>query len=162
MHRAFKLTKDITGLHYERFLRAAVKSFPVFMLVWRDQFTFRPSARTVRRHLRPFQIRVRHSNRWPGNIMFGHKAELIYYRSAPETLQVLERPGSMMSWLQPHFPEDLAFFGPDRKCALASVTHERDIWILDRAFAQALPKTVGTCEENINDKDWKDFYDYVV
>jgi hypothetical protein len=161
MRSSLKLTKDITGRDYERFLRAAFKRFQSFMLVWRDQFTFKPSARAVRRHLHSFEIRHRRSSRWPGNIMYGHKGDVIFYRCDPLALQVLERPGSLFSWLQPDFPEDLAFFGPDKRCAFVSVTHERDAWILDLEFGRSLPKHICLAEEKIDDKDWKKFFDYV-
>jgi hypothetical protein len=93
--------------------------------------------------------------------MFGHKADVVFYRSDPEALQVLERPGSLLSWLQPHFPEDLAFFGTDGRCSLASVTHEEDVWILDEDFARSLPKHIVLAKDIINAKDWKEFFDYV-
>jgi hypothetical protein len=161
MYQSFKLAKDITGLEYDRFLRAALGRFPFFMLVWRDQFTFRPSARAIRRHLGPFEVRQRRSNRWPGNVMFGHKADIIFYRSDPESFQVLAGPGSLLSWLQPYFPEDLAFFGADRRCLVVSVTHEKDVWILDREFARSLPKRIVLRPDTINEEDWKEFFDYV-
>ena len=131
------------------------------MLVWRDQFTFKPSARAVRRHLRPFHIRSRRCSKWPGNNIFGDKADVVFYRSDPEALQVLERPGSLLSWLQPHFPEDLAFFGADGRCKLVSVTHEKDVWILDEEFARSLPKHIVLAKDMINATDWTKFFEYV-
>ncbi len=94
--------------------------------------------------------------------MFGHKGDVIFYRFDPQTLQVLERPGSLLSWLQPDFPEDLAFFGNDRQCSFASVTHERDVWILDLEFGRSLPKRIRLTEDIIDEKDWREFFDYVV
>ena len=107
MHKAFTVTKDIAGEDYSKFLRLASERFPTFMLVWRDQFSFKPTARTIRRELQPLQFQHRRSSRWPGNIMFGHKGDVITYRFGERALTVLERPGSLFGWLQPTFPEDL-------------------------------------------------------
>ena len=80
MRKAFIVTKDIVGGDYSEFLRIASDRFSSFMLVWRDQFSFKPTARDIRRELEPFQLRRRRSHRWPGNIMFGHKGEVITFR----------------------------------------------------------------------------------
>ena len=65
-HRSFRVTKDIAGGDYKKFLRAAALRFPLFMLVWREQFSFEQSARAIRRDLKPFELRHRRSSRWPG------------------------------------------------------------------------------------------------
>jgi hypothetical protein len=143
MHKSFIVTKDIAGEDYSKFLRLASERFPVFMLVWLDQFSFKPTARAIRRELQPLQLHHRRSSRWPGTIMFGHKGDVITYRFDEQALAVLERPGSLFGWLQPTFPEDLAFFGADQRCAFASVSHEREAWILDVEFAHLLPKRFG-------------------
>jgi hypothetical protein len=47
MHYGFTVTNDIAGEDYGQFLRIASERFPSFMLVWRDQFSFKPSAGTT-------------------------------------------------------------------------------------------------------------------
>jgi hypothetical protein len=161
MHHGFTVTKDIAGKDYGQFLRIASEQFPLFMLVWRDQFSFKPSARTIRRELQPLQLRHRRSSKWPGNVMLGHKADVITYRFDQQALEVLQRPGSLFGWLQPTYPEDLAFFDSDQQCAFASVSHEKEAWILDLDFGRSLPKRLGLTEESIDEKDWKEYFDHV-
>ena len=73
---------------------------------------------------------------------------------------MLERPGSLFGWLQPAYPEDLAFFGHDERLAFASVSHEKDAWVLDVEFARLLPKQFGLSEESIDEKAWKNYFDH--
>ena len=161
MHHGFTVTKDIAGEDYGQFLRIASERFPSFRLVWRDQFSFKPSARTIRRELKPLQLRHRRRSNWPGNVMLGHKGDVITYRFDQQALKVLQRPGSLFGWLQPAYPEDLAFFDSDQQCAFASVSHEKDAWILDLDFGRSLPKRLGLMEESIDEKDWKEYFDHV-
>src|SRR5436190_15320726 len=119
MRYGFTVTKDIAGDDYRQFLQIASERFPSFMLIWRDQFSFKQSARTLRRDLQPLQLGHRRSSKWPGNVMFGHKGDVITYRFDRKAIDVLERPGSLFGWLQPAYPEDLAFFDSDQRCAFA-------------------------------------------
>jgi hypothetical protein len=160
MRDSFRVANDITGQDYEQFLHAASLRFPYFMLVWREQFHFKPSARAIRQQLKPLEVQHRLRTKWPGNIMYGHRGLVVTYRFEALGLEVLHRPASLFGWLQPEYPEDLAFFGKDRQCAFASVSHEREAWILDVEFGRGLPERFGLVQEDLDEKDWKDFYDH--
>jgi hypothetical protein len=160
VHHSLKLTKDIAGRDYEEFLLRASERFPSFMLVWRDQLTFSRNAQSYREMLEPLKVRQRHTHRWPGNEMIGHKGLVITYRLEPAVLNLQKRPGSLFKWLAPRYPEDLAFFTGHGECAVVSVTHEKDVWILDLEFGRSLPKRFGLIEEAIDDSDWAKFFDY--
>jgi hypothetical protein len=161
MHRIFKLTGDIAGGDYTHFLTAAAERFAYFSLVWQDGFKFKDTAVAIRRDLDVFEEDYRRTSRWPGTVS-SNKAWVRTYRLKPESLAVIERPGSVFSWRQPDYPEDLAFFRADRRCAFVSVTHERDAWILDLELASLLANRLCLEEELISDKEWEDFFNHLV
>lgn len=157
---ALSIEKDIAGDDYERFIEKAFDRFAFFSLVWRSQLTSEESARVIRPELRPYQVRHRRTNRWPGTEVGGSKADLLIYRCDSRAIRILMRPGSLFSWCAPKFPEDLAFYGADRRCAVASVAHERDGRILDLEFGHSLPKKLGLVEETVDKKEWR-FFDHL-
>lgn len=50
------------------------------------------------------------------------------YQISTHSLSVLQRPGSLYSWLSPEYPEDLSFFR-DGYCWFATCSHERLAWL---------------------------------
>ena len=94
-------------------------------------------------------------------MVYKDRADVITYRFEEPAMEVLERPGSLFGWLSPSYPEDLAFFGRDKKCAFASVSHEGDAYILDVEFGRALSRRFELVQESVEENDWKEFYDHV-
>lgn len=78
------------------------------------------------------------SDRWPGTRLIGHRASVITYRSDKGAGEILRRPGSLFGWLAPDYPEDLFFVSPDEILLLATVSHEREGWILSPKLARAV------------------------
>jgi hypothetical protein len=156
MRTVFALQNVIAGKDYRLFLRTALQRFPTFMLVWQY-----PCAHAIRRELRPLQLTHHRRSRWPGTVVFKDKVDIITYRFDRQAMDVLERPGSLLGWLHPDYPEDLALFGRDKNCAFGSVAHEGLAFILDVEFARALPKRFELVEESVEESDWKEFYDHV-
>jgi hypothetical protein len=160
--KTFLITKDIAGRDYKRLLTTACEHFEFFMLVWRDQFKsdWKRSALKIRRELKPLEVTVRRSNKWPGNIIFGAKADVVFYRFERSGLEVLRRPGSLFSWLTPNYPEDLAFFDQSGRCGMASVTHEHYVEIVDLRFGRSLPNRLRQGQQLVPPRQWKMFLDH--
>jgi hypothetical protein len=69
--------------------------------------------------------------------LIGHEAIVRRYRVAAESIKLLHIAGSLYSWLQPKFPEDLAFYASDESVWLASISHEGEAWFLDASLEPA-------------------------
>jgi len=103
--------------------------------VWRKQFQFEPSAHQIANSLKPFLISNVKTDEWLGTKLIGHEAIVRQYRVADKSINILCSVSSLYSWLQPQFPEDLAFNSSGNIGWLASVSHERDAWFLDESLS---------------------------
>ena len=73
--------------------------------------------------------------------MRGH-ATVIKYLASKRARQFLREPGSLFAWLHPDLPEDL-FFGSERSgLAMASVSHEREAWLLRKRYASIVGRSL--------------------
>jgi hypothetical protein len=150
------LTRDIASEHYYDLLKCALSICGYFSLVWRENNWFDVTAYQIRDVLRPFQIKSRRTDRWPGTQLFGHTALIRIYQANPLAMDTLARPGSVYSWLMPSFPEDLAFYLQDGSCAFSSIAHEREAWIIDPRLAASLSEEsqVGSFTVSSEDTEW--------
>ena len=75
--------------------------------------------------MKPFQIEIKRSSRWPGTELFGNKATIYSFQSLPELSKILkEAVNSLYSWVQPDLPEDLCFLRSDNTPLLITIAHE--------------------------------------
>jgi hypothetical protein len=152
MPRCFIIDTDLAGHDYAAFIEAAADKFIAFSLVWREKIKFAAAGNRIRDELEFCKMLHRKTNAWPGTPASKANADVIYYRFYRLTGQVLSRPDSLFAWLAPAFPEDLAFYGGDGRCAFASATHKKRAWILDLEFGRSLPKRFKL-EERTLDED---------
>ena len=142
--------KDIAGDDYTNFLDMALDWFGFFSLVWRDSRRFDDSAIRIRRDLDKHETNLRRASHWPGTCLGQAlnppKATIISYRLDAASRLVLARPGSLSAWLDPLYPEDLAFYQRDGRLAFATSTHERMSWAIDLNFGYSLPKHLDFTE----------------
>ncbi len=132
---AYHFKRDVGGKQYGAVLELLLGQAKLFGLVWRRELEFHPSASRINDDLADLRERERITSHWPGTLLLEHKAVLRLYRCDPVALEVLRRPGSIFSWLSPEFPEDLCFFGADLEPVFASVSHEKDAWIISSSIA---------------------------
>jgi hypothetical protein len=141
---------DIASDDYANFLDLALDWFGFFSLVWRDSRRFDDSAVQIRRDLEKHETNRRRSSHWPGtcitHALNPPLATIISYRLDAASRLVLARPGSLSAWLDPQYPEDLAFYQRDGRLAFATSTHERMSWAVDLDFGYSLPKHLGFTE----------------
>jgi hypothetical protein len=123
------------GQTYIELLDFASARCESFSLVWRKQFQFEPSAHQIANALKPFLISNLSTDEWPGTKLIGHEAIVRRYRMTDKSVKVLRSVGGLYSWLEPKLPEDLAFYSSGQVGWLASVSHERDAWFLDRSLS---------------------------
>lgn len=137
MKPAFDIVAEPKGQTYIDLLNFAVSRCASFSLVWRDGFRFENSADEIKHALRPFLVSSIKTDEWPGTKLIGHKAMVRRYRATDESVELLQRAGSLYSWLQPNLPEDLSFYASGEVIWLASISHERKAWLLDESLRPA-------------------------
>ncbi len=121
--------------NYIGLLNFAASRCESFSLVWRKQFQFEPSAHQIANSLKQFLISNVRTDEWLGTKLIGHEAIVRQYRVADESIKILCSVSGLYSWLQPKFPEDLAFYSSGNVGWLASVSHEREAWFLDESLS---------------------------
>ena len=142
MPRTYYFRKDVEGERYLRVLRILLSECAQFGLVWQYSFRFEPSAHEVEKDLLPLKVRSRRTACWPGTQLFEKEAFLRIYRCTSDAEAVLARPGSLFSWLQPRYPEDLCFFDATGAVLFASVAHEREAWFISRRVVSQIGQII--------------------
>jgi hypothetical protein len=156
MRQAFFIDKDIAGDGYASLLKGAIATFARFSLVWRDQLAFAKSAKQVRKDLKPLEISMRRTNKWPGTEILDSQADFVIYQFGAGADEVLSRPKSLFNWLAPAYPEDLAFYDDDGRCCFLSITHEKEAWVLDSDFGRLLSQHVKMDAKQLDDLAFDD------
>jgi hypothetical protein len=151
--KVHSFVRDVQGAEYRSLIGTALRTQHSFSLTWADGLRFGPSAQQVEQSLAPLELGRRRSSRWPGTMLIGHLALVVTYRASDEALVTLLKPGSLFSWRSPDWPEDLAFYSREHTCSLASVSHERDAWVLDRRLARQLGQFATFELEDLLDTD---------
>ena len=135
MKPVIDIVAEPKGRTYIELLNFAASRCESFSLVWRKQFQFEPSAHQIANSLKPFLISNVRTDEWLGTKLIGHEAIVRQYRVVDRSIKILCSVSSLYSWLQPKFPEDLAFYSSGNVGWLASVSHERDAWFLDESLS---------------------------
>ena len=137
MKPKFDIVAEPRGQTYIDLLNFAASRCASFSLTWRDQFTFGRSADEIQQALKPFLVSHVKTDEWPGTKLIGHEAIVRRYRVEDASVKLLHAAGSLYSWLQPHLPEDLAFYASGDTVWLASISHEHEAWFLDESLRSA-------------------------
>jgi hypothetical protein len=142
-------TDDLVGERYEMFVERMLYANSTFSLVWRDQLRFAESASSVRESLRPLQVDYFRVDRWPGTRLFHRgKATVVHFRCDPRAHETLVRPGSLFSWLAPALPEDLAFYSEEGVATFASVSHDREAFVLSAPLREVFAGVIRLAEDD--------------
>lgn len=136
--------RDIAGDDYAALLRAALRRFDSFSLVWPAVLPYAASRHAIGNGLRHHQTAKRQGK--------------ILYRFDSDALPVLLQPGSLFRWRLPSYPEDLLFYR-DGQAGFVSVSHEKMAWILDSEFARSLPSGLGFTEDVVSEKVYRRYCD---
>ncbi len=153
MNPIVTINKDVSGADYTSLVATACERYSQFSLVWRDQLSFDPSARSIQHELRRFQITRSRTSHWPGTQLIGTRADVIRYSIGAARTGVLSRSGSLFGWRSPDFPEDLCFYSADGSCTIATVSHEQTAWFFERDWHSLLPASAAPQIEQIPDAD---------
>ena len=135
MKPVIDIVAEPKGQTYIDLLNFAAARCESFSLVWRKQFQFESSAHQVANSLKPFLISNVRTDEWLGTKLIGHEAIVRQYRTTDKSIKILGSLSGLYSWLQPKFPEDLAFYSTGNVGWLASISHERDAWFLDESLS---------------------------
>lgn len=110
---------------YLELLDWALENSSSFSLVWRKNFKFEESAKTVKKKLKSYLERTEITDNWPGTKVFGTPEDKIrFYKTNEKSIEVLKEVKSVFKWLSPRYPEDLAFYY-NKKTIFGSVAHEK-------------------------------------
>ena len=137
MKPVFDIVAEPKEQTYIDLLSFAASRCESFSLVWRDQFRFENSACEIKHALKPFLVSNVRTDEWPGTKLIGHEAIVRRYRASDESVKLLQRAGSLYSWLEPNLPEDLAFYASGEVGWLASISHEHEAWFLEETLRTA-------------------------
>jgi len=135
MEPVIDIAAEPRGQTYIDLLNFAASRCESFSLAWREQFRFEPSAHQIANSLEPFLISNVKTDKWLGTNLIGHEAIVRQYRVSDKSIKILCSVSGLYSWLQPTFPEDLAFYSSGKVGWLASVSHEHDAWFLDESLS---------------------------
>ena len=146
-------TTDISGGAYEDFVATMLRTHAEFSLVWRDQLHFNDKANRVRDQLRALERHVDRTVRWPGTLLMkgAGLATVIRYECNDSAAAILRRPRRLFGWTTPNYPEDLAFYDTDGTCALATISHEGEGWVLSATTLSVITRWVTTEPEEVSD-----------
>jgi hypothetical protein len=125
------ITDDPSGPVYHQLLELALEQCAYLSLVWRESFKFEPSAEELRKNLAPFKVEQTRTSRWPGTELIGYKALVMTCNLTRQSAELLRISGSLLGWLAPKLPEDLAFYTSDKSCWLATTSREHQAYFVD-------------------------------
>lgn len=123
------------GEYYNALLDYAFEQADYFMLAWMEYgneygiHNFSKEAYEIQKLLSPYIVKIRSDLHWPGSspVPLGTCkiiGQVVFYITAPEAKQVLKRVAGLFDWINPDYPQDLAFF-KENKCWFYSVAHEK-------------------------------------
>jgi len=138
------IISEPSGSIYLALLRFAEHSESLFSLAWRHQLHFADSASAIEVALRPFLQNETETSEWPGTKLSGSLAIIRTYYARAGATDLLASAGQLYAWQAPNRPEDLTFYTADGRCWLASISHERDAFLMQgvidlRALTDAVP-----------------------
>jgi len=151
MTTLYRLRNEPSGAAYGRLIESLLEIEPRFGLVWQEQFKFRETAREIREQLQTLLVGSRRTNRWPGTQLMRHHAIVETYHCDALALPILRRPGSLFSWVQPKYPEDLHFLSRTGEASVITVAHEHEAWIASRRVARIVSQVIALEKEDVED-----------
>lgn len=105
--------------------------------------------------LQPYHIQTLKEDGWPGQRLFGHYADVHYFRCAPEAAAILlEYTSGLYSWVQPRLPDDLCFM-KSGEAWLINTAHEQSSY-LNTGVEEALVRLErsGLLIRDLSGFDW--------
>lgn len=146
-----QLAHEPSGDAYRQLMTVLAESQSFFSLVQRRELGFRAEQSDIAIALAPLEVSRAYVKHWPGTELIRHKATVVLYRLTPDAVAPLLVPNALFNWRAPHFPEDLAFYDARKRCTFASVSHEREAWVLDKQLVSALGSIVTLMREEVPD-----------
>jgi hypothetical protein len=130
MLQSCDIVAEPVGPSYVALIAFAATRSARFSLVWQHQLQFDDGAAALEAKLRPFLVAENETSEWPGTTLLGNGATVRMYSCSSASMRVLASAGGLFAWESPARPEDLAFYAPDGRCWLGSVSHERDAFVV--------------------------------
>jgi len=145
--------QDVQGTDYKKLMEYAVKTSDAFMLVYFSfgrRRKYSSTVKQIKKALKPYRIKERYDTQWPSttSMDIDNTYVIEVYRSNVETLDILCEPRSLFSWLNPTFPEDIAFFHRNR-CWFLTCAHEHflRVFLRSQEDEEIVRPLLAKCEE---------------
>ena len=123
----YDLVNEPVDETYRGLLRAAVDGCASFLFVVRAGIPVAESVHALIDALDPELISASQESEWPGTELLGHTETVYRFTLTNEALEHLaSATDRLYAWLQPDLPEDLCFLRSDGSPWLATISHERD------------------------------------
>lgn len=130
----FRIAIEPEGETYQGLLTFACGASVEALLVVMPGIPLSDAAAELLDRLHDLGARRETRSSWPGTKLHRATADVILVATSGAVLEVLvDGPQTLFGWIQPAWPEDLAFLRSDGSPLLGSISHERD------AFLRLLP-----------------------
>jgi hypothetical protein len=131
MRETYDLLVEPTGETYRQLLLCALDYCSHLLLVVRHTARLSPDGEEILNRLQPFLATVTEQSEWPGTRLIGHAATVYRCGVTRDALFVLvDAASGLFSWRQPDRPEDPCLLRQDGTVWLATISHERDGYLL--------------------------------
>jgi hypothetical protein len=115
-----------SGSPYDELLRFCWRESQKGSLVVQEELGRSPNLENFLYQLRPAIVQQQTVEQWPGTRLVDGLAELYVFTTDKGALDLaLTSSSRLFEWLQPHLPEDLAFYRSDGSVLMESISHER-------------------------------------
>ena len=145
------------GQIYYDFLDYAFQKADYFMLVYKNYYGkgYTEQQCYFLERLNKFKVKSRTNPSWPGTLKTfcpDTTYQIVFYKTEPESKEILKEAECLSHWSRPNMPEDLAFFIGER-CWFYSVGHEEIAGIIhaDEADVEFLEGKGLSSRENLID-----------
>jgi hypothetical protein len=119
-----EIAVEPSGAAYQALIALALKDCATGSVITRPNLGLAASASQLLEDLSPWLVEETAVREWPGTKLLDGVAKLYRFKAVPEVEPVLRRVDRLYGWLQPEYPEDLAFYNDDETIWLESCAHE--------------------------------------
>lgn len=154
--RTFTIVEEPSRDAYRALLREASRSCSCFSLVQHEEVPLDATGLSLLASLTPYLIQSARVSAWPGTVLYDSSAMLYTYSLSAESAHIIsDTVDGLYDWLQPAWPEDIAFLRAADDPWLVTISHERDSYLVlspteHEAVLRGVPglRTVNDAELN--------------
>jgi hypothetical protein len=120
----FEIAVEPSGPAYQALIGLALQDCSTGALITRPNLGRSATAVQLLEDLSPWLVEETSVRGWPGTTLLDGVATMHRFEAVSEVGAILRRVDRLYGWLQPDYPEDLAFYNPNGTVWLGSCAHE--------------------------------------